>query len=81
MIQDEIKLILIGIDKDECESKDGWWETSFGAEFGAKKLEELLQYLQGREKLKIKKLKSKIKELEARITELEWKCDTTTWGV
>ena len=33
--------ILKGIDKDECESSDGWWETSSGAEFGAKKLKEV----------------------------------------
>ena len=33
--------ILKGIDKDECESTDGWWETSSGAEFGAKKLKEV----------------------------------------
>ena len=33
--------ILVGIDKTETEHPDGWWETSAGAEFGAKKLAEL----------------------------------------
>ena len=33
--------ILKGIDKDQCDSSDGWWETSSGAEFGAKKLKEV----------------------------------------
>ena len=39
---DELKAILDGIDKTECESEDGWWETSVGADFGAKKLEEVI---------------------------------------
>jgi hypothetical protein len=33
--------LLVGIDKDECESSDGWWETSGGARYGAHKLAEL----------------------------------------
>lgn len=33
--------IVHGIDRDEVESADGWWETSTGAEFGARKLAEL----------------------------------------
>jgi len=37
---DKIRDILKGIDKDECE--DGWWPNSVGAEFGAKKLKEVL---------------------------------------
>lgn len=36
-----IEKILKGIDKTESESKDGWWETSTGALFGKRKLEEL----------------------------------------
>ncbi len=35
----EIRIILNGIDTDEGE--DGWWETSYGAEFGKKKLQEI----------------------------------------
>lgn len=35
---EQIKAILEGIDKTEGESDDGWWETSSGAEFGAKQL-------------------------------------------
>ena len=27
--------LLKGIDQTECESADGWWETSTGAAFGA----------------------------------------------
>lgn len=33
--------ILNGIDKTESESGEGWWETSTGAEFGAKKLDQI----------------------------------------
>jgi hypothetical protein len=33
-----LREILNGIDKDECESESGWWETSTGAEFGAERL-------------------------------------------
>ena len=40
-IEEEIDEILNGIDKEEVEDKDGWWETSTGAEFGAKKLKEI----------------------------------------
>ena len=37
----KIEEILKGIDKDECEDPDGWWENSGGAEFGRKKLIEI----------------------------------------
>ncbi len=33
---------LRGIDKQEPDDPDGWWETSAGAEFGATKLREVL---------------------------------------
>lgn len=36
-----IESILDGIDKDETQDKNGWWETSTGAAFGKQKLEEL----------------------------------------
>ena len=36
-----IKKILEGIDQEETESDKGYWETSTGAKFGAKKLEEI----------------------------------------
>ena len=38
---DKLNEILKGIDKDCCNGKDGWWSTSCGAEFGAKKLKEV----------------------------------------
>tara|TARA_R110002012_G_scaffold243902_1_gene418598 strand:- start:1943 stop:2215 length:273 start_codon:yes stop_codon:yes gene_type:complete len=38
---DKLNEILKGIDQDCCNGKDGWWETSCGAEFGAKKLKEV----------------------------------------
>jgi|13_taG_2_1085334.scaffolds.fasta_scaffold32635_2 hypothetical protein len=38
---EKIKEILKGIDKDMSEDKKGWWETSTGAGFGAKKLKEI----------------------------------------
>lgn len=34
--------ILAGIDKTESEHPDGWWETSAGAEFGARKKAEIM---------------------------------------
>lgn len=40
-----IKVVLKGIDQTELESPDGWWETSAGAEFGAKKLKYILGLL------------------------------------
>jgi hypothetical protein len=33
--RETIIAMLKGIDQTECESADGWWETSTGAEFGA----------------------------------------------
>lgn len=38
---DRLYEIVRGIDRDEVESDDGWWETDIGAEFGAGKLAEL----------------------------------------
>lgn len=37
--------VLAGIDRTEGESEEGWWETSTGAEFGAKKRDELVAAL------------------------------------
>ena len=37
--------VLIGIDKSETDSADGWWETSTGAEFGKQKKQELINAL------------------------------------
>jgi hypothetical protein len=39
---EEIKTILIGIDYEETNHKDGWWETSKGAKFGRERLSLLL---------------------------------------
>ncbi len=36
-----IEEILKGIDKQETEDEDGWWETSFEAKFGAAKLRKI----------------------------------------
>lgn len=36
-----LRVIVAGIEHDDVESKDGWWETSSGAEFGGRKLAEL----------------------------------------
>lgn len=43
--KERLSKILEGIDKDECESKDGWWETSTGAEFGEGKKKELEDFI------------------------------------
>ena len=40
-----VEKVLKGIDLEEIESEDGWWETSIGAEFGKRKKEELLKAL------------------------------------
>ena len=37
----ELRSIVDGIDRDETEDDDGWWETSTGAEFGAERLRHL----------------------------------------
>ena len=39
--------ILDGIDRDESDDK-GWWETSTGAAFGARKMDELKQAIAAR---------------------------------
>lgn len=33
---------LVGIDKTETEDNNGWWETRYGAAFGADKLNKLV---------------------------------------
>ena len=42
---EKLESILEGIDKDECEDENGWWETSTGAKFGEKKKKELVDLL------------------------------------
>ena len=42
---EDIKNIFEGIDKEDYETNKGWWETSEGAKFGKKKLEELICYI------------------------------------
>ena len=44
-IEKLVNKILKGIDETETEATEGWWETSTGAEFGAKKKLELLKAL------------------------------------
>ena len=40
---DQVYSILKGIDRDETYAEDeGWWETAEGAEFGARKLSEIV---------------------------------------
>lgn len=39
----KVRQILEGIDETETCSSRGWWETSAGAEFGKKKLDEVIQ--------------------------------------
>ena len=41
----EIKKILNGIDETETSNKGGWWKTSIGAEFGKRKLDELIKLI------------------------------------
>lgn len=44
-----VKAVLKGIDQTETESPDGWWETSAGAEFGARKLKYIIGLLSHKE--------------------------------
>lgn len=37
--------ILDGIDRDEGDYDKGWWETSTGAEFGARKKQEIKTFI------------------------------------
>lgn len=41
----ELSTILRGIDKDNTDNKEGWWETSTGVEFGSKKLQEIKSFI------------------------------------
>jgi hypothetical protein len=45
-LEDFIRTRLNGIDRDEVEYEDGWWETSTGAEFGAGVLTDLLAIIE-----------------------------------
>ncbi len=38
---EKARSILKGIDQDESDDNDGWWETSKGASFGTAKLAEI----------------------------------------
>jgi len=42
---DSIKTVLKGIDQTETDTEQGWWETSTGAEFGWRKMEELKELI------------------------------------
>lgn len=37
-IEQQLTALLAGIDHNDCDHTDGWWETNEGAEFGAAKL-------------------------------------------
>lgn len=38
---DELRVLLKGIDETESDSEYGWWETSAGAKFGARKFAQV----------------------------------------
>ena len=42
---ERVEKLLEGIDKEQTESDDGWWETSIGAKFGKKVLEDIIKAL------------------------------------
>jgi hypothetical protein len=46
-LQLKVLEILKGIDEQETDSPDGWWETSTGANFGEQKLQQVLKILEG----------------------------------
>jgi hypothetical protein len=41
-----IEQILHGIDKQETDDINGWWETSTGAEYGKRKLAEIKKLIE-----------------------------------
>jgi len=43
--EERLMLILEGIDKDQCEDKKGWWETSTGSDFGKRKLQKIKAFI------------------------------------
>ena len=47
----KVAIILEGIDKAESDDDMGWWETSAGAEFGARKRAEVIAALQSLERV------------------------------
>jgi hypothetical protein len=42
---DGVKRILEGISAEESSNENGWWQTSYGAEFGQSKLDELCKFI------------------------------------
>lgn len=36
---------LIGIDQCECDTEEGWWETSDGVEFGKEEKEKAIRFI------------------------------------
>ena len=52
-LTDSVREILRGIDKDDMTYSDeeaGWWETAEGAEFGARKLQEVVSLVEEAER-------------------------------
>ena len=47
LLVNKVRDILTGIDLEEHESSDGWWERSGGAAFGKGKLNEVLEAIAG----------------------------------
>jgi hypothetical protein len=47
-IIEQVKELLKGIDQQEIDSENGWWETSTGAAFGAEKLRSLIALIESR---------------------------------
>jgi len=46
----EIEEILRGIDDEETQSEDGWWETEAGADFGKQRLDLIRELFKQDEK-------------------------------
>jgi hypothetical protein len=49
---DGVNRILEGIDAEEGSNENGWWETSYGAEFGQSELDELCKFIKERQMMK-----------------------------
>ncbi len=41
----KLNYILKGIDKDVSQDEKAWWDTPYGAEFGAAKLREVKEFI------------------------------------
>lgn len=47
ILQEKVCAALVGIDKTETDDEYGWWEDTAHAEFGDRRLKQVLELLEG----------------------------------